>query len=124
MMHRPSGYKPFTVVFTVYALTLVLLDGVSNSWSIPTVAIVPLILIGQVLLVLTAPRKHLRALSTLLLILSLLAAPVLYFALSLAIEGFGSPVLGPAQRLALMSYLLVPLFGITQFVFFKIRKSF
>lgn len=120
-MTRPANsYLRFTAVIALYAMAILALDMISNNWGIPTIIVIPIVLVGQLLYILTVPRRHLRVLSMALLVLSILATPVLFGVLSLSLEGCcgARPASGIAQ-LAVKSSFLVPIFGIAQFIFFK-----
>ena len=119
------SYPAFFGSLAVYGVALLILDALSNHLGLPTLIVIPLIIVVQVLYVITAPKRHLFRLSFILAILSLIAAPILYFALTLAIGGCcGAPAPNDSQELQIKSSFLVPAFGLIQFLFFKFTKQF
>lgn len=125
LMTRPaSSFMPFLISLAAYGLLLFLLNQVSSTWEIPALSILPIVLAGMLIYIVTVPRKRLFAFSLLLLILSVLAAPVLLAIFYFVIGGCcGAPSPSDSEQLAIASCLLVPVFGIGQFIYFKIRKN-
>ncbi|MDB5170219.1 MAG: hypothetical protein JWN82_615 [Candidatus Saccharibacteria bacterium] len=106
----------------LYAALLILLDYLSDGWSLSALIVIPILLVAEVIYILTMPFSHRKLLSTILLVVSVVLIPVAGIAASFIVGGFiGEPADYAADyRFEIIAACFLPsLLGIAQFIYFE-----
>jgi hypothetical protein len=112
--------KPFYSLFwvlAIYGFCIIILDRISDSWGLPLAVVVPIIMTGQLLVVICTPENHRLLVSKILLAVSLLAIAPLNIAMELSMPWKTEP--NYYESILAASVFLVPLIGLVHWAFVK-----